>query len=326
MTLAVVRSRTCHIGALLVGLLSACEPRNHRASPFALFGRDDMRAGLRYQALEDAARKESVRQYQCVPLWANARRCSIAIETGVLTAIVDSTDRVIRLLAGSDSLSRRSGDVHGWLIFRDVVRDTRAAWDSSGVIHRDGMDADVPQLRWLDRTGRWGASLWYSRAHRANVHTSAEAMDAELAMSLPESLAITDLPEYALFMQRQPPPPVAKPGLEHPVILSASTPPTPDELLMMLRSDLRALTIAEENVVHANGRYETRLEQLSIRRSPGVQLELVHATPDGWSAVATHPSLPGVRCVVFAGDIPSPAVTRRQGRRGAPGDIVCDEP
>ena len=62
----------------------------HRGSPFALFGRKDMRAGLRFDVLRDAATKESAKQYECVPLWSKARRCSVPIESGVLTAIVDS--------------------------------------------------------------------------------------------------------------------------------------------------------------------------------------------------------------------------------------------
>lgn len=312
---------------LLLGILVACGAAEaHRASPFTLFARSDMRAGLSFQVLDDAAHKESVRQYQCVALWANARRCALPIETGLLAAVVDSTGHVIRLIAQNDSLSRSRYDVHGLLIFRDVVRETRASWDSAGALHRDGMDADTPQLRWLDRTGRWGASLWYSREHRAQVRTSPAAMDSELAMALPDSLTVTDLPAYALFMVRRPAPPPAKPIVEHPVVLAASTPPTADELLLRLRSDLRAVTIAEEAVVHNDGRYEPHLEKLSVTPSPGVRLELVRPTIDGWSAIATHPSLPGVSCVVFAGYVDSPPVTRKQGRRGAAGEVVCDRP
>ena len=143
---------------LLVLVLGGCgrQSAGRRESPFSLFGRDDMRAGLPFRTLDEAATNESVRQYQCVPLWGGARRCSLAIETGLLVAIVDSTQHVIRLVAASDSGSRNRYDVHGLLIFRDVVRDTRAAWDSVGTLYRDGTDADTPQLRWLDPTHRWG--------------------------------------------------------------------------------------------------------------------------------------------------------------------------
>lgn len=311
---------------LAAGVLSACGPSSgHRASPFALYGRQDMRAGLPFHMLDDAARKESVRQYQCVSLWVKARRCSLPIETGMLVAILDSTDHVIRLLSASDSLSRNKSDVHGLLIFRDVVRDTRAAWDSVGTLHRDGMTSEEPQLRWSDPSGRWGASLWYSRAHRADVQTSAAAMDTELAMSLPESLTITDLPAYALFMERRPQPVSPTPVKTHPVIQTAA-PPSADELLMMLRSDLRAVTISEEGAVHRDGHYETHFDKLLVTPSAGVKLELIRPTADGWSAMAMHPSLPGVSCVVFAGNVPQPPTTAKQGRRGSPGEVVCDQP
>lgn len=315
-----------HLRSVIVfaaALIGCGAPAGHRTSPFALFGRDDMRAGLPFHVLDDAAHKESFRQYQCVPLWAKARRCSLPIETGRLIAIVDSTDHVIRLLVATDSTSPSRNDVHGLLIFRDVVRETRASWDSAGTLRRDGIEADTPYLRWLDRTARWGASLWYSHAHRMNAQRSAAAMDAELAMALPDSLGVTDWPAYSLLMERQPMAVAPKSVAETPTVAQAST-PTPDELLTILRSDLRALTIAEEGAVHANGNYETRLDRLPVKPSPGVRLELIAATPDGWSAIATHASLPGVSCVVYAGDAKAPPATRKQNRRGAPGEIVCD--
>ena len=40
-----------------------------------------------------------------------------------------------------------------------------------------------------------------------------------------------------------------------------------------------------------------------------------------------HILLISVACVVvFAGYVPSPPATRKQGRRSAPGDVVCDQP
>ena len=316
--------------ALTIGCGSASDLADriagHRASPFALFGRDDMRAGLRFETLRNAAKTESVKQYECLPLWAKAQRCVIPIEGGVLVAIVDSADRVIRLVTAPDSLIHSGVNVHGQLIMRDVVRDTRAAWDSVGTLHRYDTDPLAPQLLWLDRTQRWGGTLWYSRAHRADVPRSSEAAtDAELAMTLPESLGVTDLPAYALFAQRRPaPPPVPAPTRV--AFTPAPPPPTPDEILTMLRSDLRAVTAAQEGALHTTGAYKTRFEQLFLTPSPGVRVELVNPTIEGYGAVATHPDLPGVSCVVYAGDVANPPSTRKLGRRGTVGDIVCDQP
>ncbi len=297
----------------------------HRASPFALFGRDDMRAGMRFESLRDAAKKESVKQYDCMPLWAKAQRCSVPIEGGVLVAIVDSTGRVIRLLTAPDSLIRSGINVHGQLIMREVVRDTRAAWDSVGTLRRYDNDPLAPQLVWVDRTQRWGGTLWYSRAHRADVPRSSDAaMDAELAMTLPESLAVTDLPAYALFTQRRPTPAPA-PAPRRVFVAPPPTPPTPDELLTMLRSDLRAVTAAQEGALHTTGEYKTRFEQLQLTPSPGVHVEFIQPTIEGYSAVATHPDLPGVSCVVYAGEVRNPPVTRKLGRRGTVGEVVCDQ-
>lgn len=294
----------------------------HRTSPFALFGRDDMRAGMRLETLREAARKESVKQYECLPLWARAQRCTVGIESGALIAVVDSTGRVIRLLATTDPMLR-SSDVHGQLVLRDVVRDTRLAWDSIGVLHHNDSDPLAPQLFWLDRTQRWSGALWYSRAHRADVPaSSAASTDAEVAMTLPESIGVTDQPAYALFWQLRPPPRELKPV---PVATPPARPPTTQEILTMLRSDLRALTIAEEGALHRTGTYETGLEHLKLTPSTGVQVELLHATADGWSAVATHPGLPGMSCVVYAGDVKTPPVTRKSGRRGSTGEVACDQ-
>jgi hypothetical protein len=296
----------------------------HRASPFALFGRDDMRAGLRFETLRDAAKKESVKQYDCWQLWAKVERCVVPIEGGILVAIVDSTGRVIRLLTTPDSLIRSGINVHGQLIMRDVVRDTRAAWDSVGTLRRYDSDPLAPQLVWVDRTQRWGGTLWYSRAHRADVPRSSQAAtDAELAMTLPESLAVTDLPAYALFTQRRPTPPPAPPPTRV-VVAPPPAPPTPDEILTMLRSDLRAVTAAQEGALHTTGEYRTRFEQLQLTPSPGVRVEFIQPTIEGYSAIATHPDLPGVSCVVYAGDVKIPPVTRKLGRRGSVGEVVCD--
>ena len=296
----------------------------HRASPFALFGREDMRAGLRFETLRNAAKKESVKQYECLPLWAKAQRCTIAIEGGVLVAIVDSADRVLRLVTAPDSLIRSGVNVHGQLIMRDVVRDTRAAWDSMGTLHRYDTDPLAPQLVWVDRTQRWGGTLWYSRAHRADVPRSSDAaLDAELAMTLPESLGVTDLPAYALFAQRRPAPPVPAPTRV--AVAPAPPPPSRDEILTMLRSDLRAVTAAQETALHTTGEYKTRFDELLLTPSPGVRVEFVNPTIEGYSAVATHPSLPGVSCVVYAGDVSNPPATTELGRRGTVGEVVCDQ-
>jgi hypothetical protein len=318
--------------ALFIALSIGCSDiadriAGRRASPFTLFGRDDMRAGLRFELLREAAKKESAKQYECVELWAKAQRCSVPIESGMLSALVDSTGHVIRLLALTDPILRNGLNFHGQLIFRDVVRDTRVAWDSVGVARIDDSDPMSPQFRWLDRSSRWGSSLWYSRVHRADVpRSSGAAIATELAMTLPESIGVTDLPAYSLFVQRRPNPPSLTAAVHSHADTTPRKPPIPDEILTMLRSDLRAVTIAEEEAVHQTGRYVTRLDSLHIAPTDGVALEMIRPTADGWSAVASHSGLPGVSCVVFAGNVSSPPTTQKQQRRPLAGEIACDRP
>jgi hypothetical protein len=295
-----------------------------RTSPFAVFGRDDMRAGLRFEILEGAAKRESVRQFDCAPLWAEARSCSLRIEPGLLTALVDRNGRVIRLSVHADHRVWGGQDVHGQIIFREAVRDTRASWDSIATLFREEAEGGVRQLRWRDITRRWGASLWYRALGGEPVNPVTRGLtDAELAITLPDSIAVTDMPAYALLMQLRPPPPAPRSGRAAVVVVPPL--PSPDQLVTMMRSDLRALTIAQEGALHAAGRYETTLARLQIQPSPGVRLELLRAGQDGWSGIAIHPALPGRSCVVYAGDVTVPPRTRMQGRRGAlPGDVVCD--
>jgi len=54
--------------------------------------------------------------------------------------------------------------------------------------------------------------------------------------------------------------------------------------------------------------------------SEGVRLALVQATDSSYGAVAIHPALAGIRCVVFIGGrSPFPEAT-------TPGDVVCGRP
>ena len=319
-----------------IGVVAACgdEPSvadrvtGRRRSPFALFGRDDMRAGLRFEALEAGARKESVKQFQCMPLWAAARSCSLPIEPGMLSAIVDREGRVIRLSVHTDGQVRGGQNVHNQLIFSEAVRDTRAAWDSIGSVIREEADGGVRQLRWLDPGRRWGAAVWYAGLRGAPVPPATRGLsDDELAMTLPESLGVSDMPAYALLMQLRPASPSSKPRT---VTASGTRPPAPrppngEQALTMMRSDLRELTIAQEGVLHGIGRYETTMARLRVQPSPGVRLELLHATFDGWAAIATHPILPGRSCVVYAGYVGAPPQTRKESRRApAQGAVVCD--
>jgi type IV pilus assembly protein PilA len=67
-------------------------------------------------------------------------------------------------------------------------------------------------------------------------------------------------------------------------------------------SDLKNVVTSQELYWSGANGYSASVEDLGIQPSRGVSLSFPEATVTGWSAVATHTSLPGVTCAVFSGD------------------------
>ena len=296
--------------------------RSH--SPFALFLRDDMRAGLPYDLMVKTTKNESSQPLECLPLWAKAKRCAVRIQPGVLAAIVDSTDRVIRLIVTLDDQVRVGYNGHGQSVMRDMVEEMQRVWSGIGPAMRESGEEPTPQRRWLAPGGRWGAAMWYPPPSGIGGVVQAGRRETDLNIMLPDSIGVTDLPAYSLLMHMQP----ATPSRPRP--RDVPSPPqrllTPEQILVTMRADLRELTIRQEGVMHATGRYETSLDHLAFVSTAGVRFALVNPTPEGWSAVATHPSVPKVSCVVFAGIVTERPRTKQSGLTGAPGEVVCDSP
>jgi hypothetical protein len=73
-----------------------------------------------------------------------------------------------------------------------------------------------------------------------------------------------------------------------------------------MRADLRNLIMAQEMYWAANHRYATDAGALTAYASkPGVQVEIAHATAEGWTAKATLPGTTGRSCVIWAGPVPT---------------------
>ncbi|HEU4649564.1 MAG TPA: prepilin-type N-terminal cleavage/methylation domain-containing protein [Gemmatimonadales bacterium] len=76
-------------------------------------------------------------------------------------------------------------------------------------------------------------------------------------------------------------------------------------IISQMKSDLRNLVVAEESYAadHGGAYYNGPIPnpQLLYGSSGGVVITLVAVTPTGWSATATHPSVPGVTCAIFTG-------------------------
>ena len=311
----------------LASVLGACGDigdllQSRSRSPFELFLRSDMRPGLPYDVMVETTKKESSQPLECLPLWAKAKRCAVRIEPGVLAAIVDSSGRVIRLIVTLDDRVRGGQSMHGQRVMRDNLEDMQREWSKIGPMSREGSDEATPQRRWFAPHGRWGASMYYPPPSGMVGVVQAGRRDNDLDIMLPDSIVVTDLPAYSLLMHLQPPERTLPPRRQ----LPPAPPPvlTPDQIVAAMRADLRELTIRQESVMHGTGRYETVLDHLGFVSTTGVRFALVNPTPEGWSAVATHPSLTKASCVVYAGLVADRPRTQRSGLTGAPGEVICD--
>jgi hypothetical protein len=87
---------------------------------------------------------------------------------------------------------------------------------------------------------------------------------------------------------------------------------------------LRRLVATEQTFFAENGTYSGDLDRLGFHPRGATRIEFTWVTKDGWAARATHPAVPGRDCVTFAGGGGRVPATRRFGRTGGEGDVVCD--
>jgi hypothetical protein len=97
---------------------------------------------------------------------------------------------------------------------------------------------------------------------------------------------------------------------------------------VQMRVDLRNLANAQAAYYATQGIYSLRPEQLQLQFAwqRGVDVTLLNADRDSWSARATHAGRPGRSCVVWYGSPSSRPATQAQGRvpdrAGVP---ACDD-
>jgi type IV pilus assembly protein PilA len=73
-----------------------------------------------------------------------------------------------------------------------------------------------------------------------------------------------------------------------------------------LRSDLRALSTAQEAYFYEHGTYTDQPAVLNLDASPGVVLTIVTASAQGWAATVTHPQSFPLICALFNGNVDAP--------------------
>ena len=81
-----------------------------------------------------------------------------------------------------------------------------------------------------------------------------------------------------------------------------------------MKSDLKNLATAEEGFFYDSAFYTTSLPALNnFRSSTGVTLNVVEATPGGWSARASHSQTPR-QCVLYEGNAAPLAPATAEGK------------
>ncbi|GJG86233.1 hypothetical protein tb265_14140 [Gemmatimonadetes bacterium T265] len=71
--------------------------------------------------------------------------------------------------------------------------------------------------------------------------------------------------------------------------------------LANVKSDLHNLVLAEEGYFSEHATYAGSAALLGLQASQGVNVTIVQAGPDGYSAMAVHPATVPVTCAVFYG-------------------------
>jgi hypothetical protein len=97
---------------------------------------------------------------------------------------------------------------------------------------------------------------------------------------------------------------------------------------VLMKVDLRNLAHSQETFFAMQGFYAKRSENLALQYlwHKDVQVRILAADAQSWTAKATHARFPGKSCVIWVGPVAQPPVTDAQRRHESrPGVPVCDQ-
>jgi len=97
---------------------------------------------------------------------------------------------------------------------------------------------------------------------------------------------------------------------------------------ILMKVDLRNLAHSQETFFAMQGFYAKRSENLALQYlwHKDVQVRILAADAQSWTAKATHARFPGKSCVIWFGPVAQPPVTDAQRRHETrPGVPVCDQ-
>ena len=95
-----------------------------------------------------------------------------------------------------------------------------------------------------------------------------------------------------------------------------------------MKVDLRNLARSQETYLATQGVYARRTQPLAIQYlwRDGVDIRILAANRQSWSARATHVRFPGRSCVIWFGPVSQRPVTDAQRRQSPQSGVpVCDD-
>ena len=305
------------IAAILLSLAcrkGAPEP----ASPFTFFERPDMRAGIDYATMDEAAKRESIGKFTCKPLWAGGKRCQVAIDPGQLIATVNGKGRVVHLKIATEPIMRGTQWDSRTQARVDYAKSEftrmREAWSIVNPPEVSAKARGTAEFHWVDDQSRWTGGMWYGSLYTYLPKSWQQDMGKyqDTLAYLPDSVVTTD--EFALeeYLALQP----ADAG-------GSKAKGPPSDPLERLKFDLEMVVSAQNEYFDDHRTFAKTPDGLIFLPGDGVRIEIRDATNAGWAAVATHDALPGTKCVVYARSVPTPPQTPK-GVTPEPGQVACD--
>jgi hypothetical protein len=324
--------------ALLV-VVGACETARSVAgkgpSPFRLFERDDMRAGMSFEELEAATRRESPIRFNCwdtLPA-QKMRMCKTTISPGDLFALVGPDKRIVRLLFVSYEPTRLEENYQSDNFKRSVATVQQMAAEFDSIMPRRTLAGRPVEFRWIGNEPTYSAGMWFMpREHYlARSRNSDQVRDIlrrtyrdSLAL-VPDSIAITDERAYAALLAANPrpePKPVVYAAAPPPEV--APLPPSPADRLTSMRTELERLGRDQETYFIEHGEYSASLDALGFTPQFGVVVEISAKTAGGYIARSSHEVMPRAVCVIYGGSVKVLPVAGTMGSPNGPGFAMCD--
>ena len=315
-----MRAPTAATLTTLLTVSLACTSKPESASPFMLFERPDMRAGIAYSEMDDAAKRESIGQFTCKPLWGGGKQCQNMIDPGMLIATVNGAGRVVHLKIATHPTMRGYAYDPRTQARIDFAQTEftrmRQAWSTVTEPTVTAWARGTAVYRWVDDQSRWTGGMWYDSYYstlRGDARTSLSRYQDSLA-ALPDSVVMIDEFAFEEYLKLQPADGARKSKTKGP----------PTDPLARMQFDLAMVLSAQAEYFEDHATYATSPNALIFLAGEGVRIEIRDATRAGWAAVATHDGVPGTTCVVYAGTVASPPRTPK-GVLPAPEQVACDK-